>query len=183
MEQEVVAFTSVTGRGGYQLLYRVQPNVMLGNTSGRLAPAVDTRGEGGQIVFPGSIHPDNGRRYQWYEGWAMAVGVAQRTAGRGPVQPEVPELAHGRGQAAADLAETVGPADLAEEHGHELIPAGEALGSLLGVLTVDGLAEIAAGNERKNLCKKTGDPYHMGVSWMGFLGFYQSPFYPIQEHL
>ena len=58
--------TAVTGRGGKCLLYHTdQP---IGNSAGKLAPAVDVKGDAGQVVFPGSIHPETGQPYTWAEG-------------------------------------------------------------------------------------------------------------------
>ena len=57
-----------SGGGGRQLYYALNNGVDLGNTSGKLAPAVETKGNGGQVVFPGSIHPDTGKPYEWGEG-------------------------------------------------------------------------------------------------------------------
>lgn len=68
--------TAKTGSGGYHLYFQLPDDVTLGNTSGRLAAAVDTRGEGGQVVFPGSRHPDNGNLYTWMPGhapWDIAL--------------------------------------------------------------------------------------------------------------
>ena len=48
----------------------------LPNSAGKLAPAVDTRGDGGQVVYPGSIHPDTGVPYEWAEGlepWSVPI--------------------------------------------------------------------------------------------------------------
>ena len=52
--------TSITGRGGYHMLYRMAG---VGNSVGRDS-AVDIRSDGGFIVAPPSIHP-NGVAYQW----------------------------------------------------------------------------------------------------------------------
>ena len=52
--------TSITGRGGYHMLYRMQG---VGNSVGRDS-AVDIRSDGGFIVAPPSIHP-NGVAYTW----------------------------------------------------------------------------------------------------------------------
>ena len=50
-----------TGGGGWHLLYRLPDGVKIGNRA-NLAPGVDIRGHGGQIVGPGSLHP-NGKLY------------------------------------------------------------------------------------------------------------------------
>ncbi len=59
--------TVITGSGGLHLYFR-HPGGIVGNSVGKLAPHVDVRGDGGQVVFVGSLHPDTGRVYQWAEG-------------------------------------------------------------------------------------------------------------------
>ena len=54
-----------TGGGGLQLYFRIPPGVTIKNSVKRVHPMVDVRGEGGQVVLPGSIHPDTGRMYDW----------------------------------------------------------------------------------------------------------------------
>jgi len=56
-----------SGGGGRQLYYALNNGVDLGNSSGKLAPAVETKGTGGQVVFPGSVHLDTGNPYVWIE--------------------------------------------------------------------------------------------------------------------
>lgn len=53
---------SQTGGGGRHLLFAPDPRV--GNTTSRLGPGIDTRGRGGYIVVPPSIH-SSGREYTW----------------------------------------------------------------------------------------------------------------------
>jgi hypothetical protein len=53
---------SITPSGGRHLLYAM-PGVRLGNSQSRLAPGVDTRGDGGYIVAPPSVV--NGKPYRW----------------------------------------------------------------------------------------------------------------------
>ncbi len=60
--------TAITGSGGVHLFYVLPDGVSLGNSAGKLAPCVDTRGDGGQIVFAGSMHPDTKKAYAWKEG-------------------------------------------------------------------------------------------------------------------
>ena len=53
-----------TGGDGLHL-YFAAPSERLGNHRGRLPKGIDFKGEGGQCVFPGSIHPETGRTYRW----------------------------------------------------------------------------------------------------------------------
>jgi hypothetical protein len=69
--------TALTGRpGAYHLYYLcAEP---LGNSSGKLGPHIDVRGDGGQVVFPGSLHPDTGALYTWAEGhepWNVEIAT------------------------------------------------------------------------------------------------------------
>jgi hypothetical protein len=65
----VVTVEAETGGGGIHLLLEYPATVELGNTSGRLGEGIDTRGKGGYIVAPPSIHP-SGRAYLWLPGVA-----------------------------------------------------------------------------------------------------------------
>lgn len=56
--------TVITGSGGRHYYFKA-PALPLGNTTSRLGPHIDTRGDGGQVVYPGSIHPDTGTAYLW----------------------------------------------------------------------------------------------------------------------
>lgn len=53
---------AITGGGGRHFLFKYVGPIQ--NTAGRIAPGIDTRGDGGYIVAPPSIHP-NGLRYRW----------------------------------------------------------------------------------------------------------------------
>ena len=50
----------------------------------------------------------------------------------------------GGAQAAADFARRVGLAELTEQHGHELAPAGEPAQVAVGVMLAHGLLEFPA---------------------------------------
>ena len=58
--------TVKTGGNGMHFYYRcLEP---LCNSSGKLGLHVDVRADGGQVVFPGSVHPETGRAYEWAQG-------------------------------------------------------------------------------------------------------------------
>lgn len=59
--------TAVTGSGKHHYYLRA-PSFRVKNSVKELAKDVDIRGDGGQAVFPGSIHPDTGGVYRWEAG-------------------------------------------------------------------------------------------------------------------
>lgn len=52
-----------TGGNGTHFYYRCPGPI--GNSAGKLGPHVDVRADGGQVVCPGSVHPETGRAYEW----------------------------------------------------------------------------------------------------------------------
>lgn len=57
-----------TGGGGYHFYFRYPEGVVIKNSAGKLGEHVDVRGDGGQVVAEGSIHPETGNRYAWMPG-------------------------------------------------------------------------------------------------------------------
>ena len=62
--------TARTGRGGWHFYFRA-PADCPGNRAGILIDGIkcDVRGRGGQVVYPGSIHPDTGQPYTFAPGY------------------------------------------------------------------------------------------------------------------
>lgn len=56
--------TARTGGGGMHYLYVVPEGISLGNTAGKLGTGLDTRGQGGHVVAPPSLHASGGL-YEW----------------------------------------------------------------------------------------------------------------------
>lgn len=52
-----------TGGNGIHLYFSC--GLEVGNSAGRLGPHVDVKAEGGQVVFPGSVHPKTKKVYEW----------------------------------------------------------------------------------------------------------------------
>nr|WP_321474122.1 hypothetical protein [uncultured Paludibaculum sp.] len=69
---------------------------------------------------------------------------------------EVHEFAEAATESAADLSQEVGAAELAEEHGNELGPAGDAFGGAFGAVVPDESGELIAGEAVQQLIEKTG---------------------------
>ena len=66
--------TAHTGGGGMHLYFK--RTVPVGNSAGKLGEHIDVRGDGGQVVYPGSVHSDTGRTYEWAPGlspWDVAL--------------------------------------------------------------------------------------------------------------
>lgn len=62
--------TVITGSGGLHLYYRLPDGITLtkGNKVSHIADKVDIRWTRGQVVTPGSIHPETGNMYRWMPG-------------------------------------------------------------------------------------------------------------------
>jgi len=65
-----VAPLSLTANDGRQYVFRQPPGKVWRNTTGRIAPHVDTRADGGYIVVPPSVLT-GGKAYRWAEGMAL----------------------------------------------------------------------------------------------------------------
>lgn len=59
-----------TPTGGKHFMFRPPVGMVVKNSARKLAPGLDVRGEGGQIVAAPSTHP-NGGRYTWARGWRL----------------------------------------------------------------------------------------------------------------
>jgi putative DNA primase/helicase len=57
----------LTGSGGRHIYFRLPEGVTVRNSTGKLGPGLDVRGDGGYVVAPPSVHP-NGTPYLWLEG-------------------------------------------------------------------------------------------------------------------
>ena len=75
---------------------------------------------------------------------AVLVGIGQGRALRRLGDSQVAELAFAAGQSPADLTQGLGLPELAEKHGHELSPAGEASGMAFGAVLADQLLKFQA---------------------------------------
>ena len=138
--------TARTGRDGQHLYYRYTRPV--GNSTGKLGPHIDVRGDGGQVVYPGSVHPETGRRYEWAEGlapWQVAIAelpahILERLNGHdvaadvAHVGPTLPRTANGDRYVQAALEGELGALRAAAEgqRNETLNKAAFSLGTLVG---------------------------------------------------
>ncbi len=117
-----------TGGGGWHYYFRY-PEGGLGNSASKLAPGVDSKGDGGQVVAVPSVHPDDGKTYRWAPGRSPAdVPMADL--------PEtiLEKLRHGK------------PEHGAPSSGHDRIPEGQrnsVLTSLAGSMRRRGMSQEA----------------------------------------
>lgn len=59
--------TARTGKG-WHVYYAAPKGRVVRNQAGKIDHHIDVRGDGGQVVFPGSVHPETGAVYEWFEG-------------------------------------------------------------------------------------------------------------------
>src|SRR6266545_4188032 len=90
----------------------------------------------------------------------MGIRVGQRRAGWCGVDSEVVELPFRRRQAATDLTKRLGPAEMAEQHRHELIPTSEAAGMPFGLVLSGELLELRSGKDLEDLLEDAAYSVH-----------------------
>lgn len=64
---EPLTVTTITGSKGLHFYFKMPIDFVVGNTANKLGPGIDTRGTGGQVLIPPSIHM-NGNKYEWAPG-------------------------------------------------------------------------------------------------------------------
>jgi putative DNA primase/helicase len=57
-----------TPGGGWHFYFKQPPGMTVPNSASAVAPHVDVKGDDGQVVYPGSIHPDTQTEYTWLDG-------------------------------------------------------------------------------------------------------------------
>ena len=96
------AALSLTPRGGRHFIFRQPPGKTWRNTTGKLAPKVDTRGQGGYILVAPSVV--DGKPYQWAE--SMELDTPENLAEPPAWLVELLDgLATGSSQGACDASE------------------------------------------------------------------------------
>jgi hypothetical protein len=93
--KETIPQTGVVKTASGRHYYFLQPEGQrIRNTAGRLAPGIDTRGDGGYVVAPPSIHP-SGVPYEWVardETVVMPLWMVERLARRQPERTPLPDI-------------------------------------------------------------------------------------------
>jgi hypothetical protein len=136
---------SLTANGGRQHLFRQPAGCDWRNTTGKIAPRVDTRGNGGYIVAPPSVL-DGGLAYRWQRGAELEVGPGELPEPPVWLTDELDALATG-----SPTSDRVGE----DEAAANPIPAGQrnaTLASLAGTMRRVGMSdtEIVAGLKEVN---------------------------------
>jgi hypothetical protein len=109
---------AATGGGGMHFLFAAETHVR----NGKIAPGVDVRGDGGQIVVAPTLHP-SGQPYTWIEGrapWEHDLADAPDWLIELVTEAERPEPKRVAipvgGQQSGAIAVEKGPADILREH-------------------------------------------------------------------
>lgn len=170
----LVTPTVRTGKGGFHL-YIAAPNEPVRNSvkSKAIHPAIDVRGDGGQVVCAGGIHPETRRRYEWVsgrsptdvplapfdalpEGWRAKMLGSEPAPSTDPTQPSEPDAnPPPRTASPRALAALAGDADAVVRavegaRNHTLNRAAFNLGTLIGAgeLARDDAERALAGAAR-----------------------------------
>lgn len=104
---------AATGGGGMHFLFAAETHVR----NGKLAPGIDVRGDGGQIVVAPTLHP-SGTAYEWIEGrapWEYEIADAPDwliELVTEVVEPEPKRVAIPTAPSSGRIATELGPADI-----------------------------------------------------------------------
>jgi hypothetical protein len=140
--------TQRTGSGGEQRFFRWLPNgPEIKNTSSKIGPKLDTRGAGGFVILPPSLHPA-GNRYSWTSNgaelveapsWLIELVLAKPAQAAPRVERQHPtRTATGYGRAALDAeVGKVASAPSGQRNG-TLNAAAYSLGQLVAGEVLDG---------------------------------------------
>ena len=144
--------TSLTPRGGRHHIYRVPDGKAWRNTTGKLAPRVDTRADGGYIVLPPSAV--GGKPYRWADGLVLDVPTE-----RLPEPPDWLETFLDDPQELFNESIKESSREGSPSSDGNVIPMGErnaTLASLAGTMRHRGMSEKAIGaallQENMNRC-------------------------------
>jgi hypothetical protein len=91
----VETLSTITGGGGNHFLF-ISNGANLRNTAGKLGKGIDTRGDGGYIILPPSVHV-SGNRYEWdnrVKPSKLPVWVTMAWASKPETTSESPSLAN-----------------------------------------------------------------------------------------
>jgi hypothetical protein len=102
---------------------------------------------------------------------AVLIGVGQGGMFGGFGDAEMDQFALAGLEAFVDFAEALRLAELAEKHGHELVPAAEAAGVAFALVATDDLFEKRSGDQMEKLAENAGYLRQGGVlvGWSRFL--------------
>ncbi len=82
--------TTLTGGGGFHAFFKYPDGIEIKNSTSKIAPGLDVRGDGGLVIIPPSLHA-SGRRYQLIDGpiadapkWLIDLLVSPPDATRPP---------------------------------------------------------------------------------------------------
>lgn len=137
--------TQRTGSGGEQRFFRWLPDgPEIKNTSGKIGPKLDTRGAGGFVILPPSLHPA-GNRYAWTSNgaelaeapaWLIELVLAKPAQAPRVERPNPTRTATGYGRAALEAEASKVAAAPGGQRNETLNAAAYSLGQLVagGVL-------------------------------------------------
>ncbi len=141
---------SLTPRGGRHHIFRQPDGRTFRNTTGKIAPKVDTRADGGYIVVPPSVM--DGKAYRWAETFELYVAADQL--------PEPPRWLTDLLGSPGDLFTRGGTAG----DGGRQVPAPIAHGSPQGAdLPADGNT-IPSGTRNATLARLAGNMRRVGMA-------------------